>query len=67
MVKSTFIGDENDDDEVAGSNMPWYMISKDHRAMVAWNLIFSVVIMYNMITVPLMLCFPWINENVSKS
>lgn len=49
------------------SQYPWYMISKTKSIMVTWELLFSLIIMYNMITVPLMLCFPWTNENPSRN
>jgi hypothetical protein len=42
------------------------MIPKTKSILVAWELIFSLVIMYNMITVPLMICFPWTLEEKTK-
>lgn len=41
------------------------MIEKNKAIMIAWEFCFSLVIMYNMITVPLYICFPWTVEQVS--
>jgi hypothetical protein len=41
------------------------MIEKHKTIMVAWEFAFSLVIMYNMITVPLYICFPWIVEKTT--
>lgn len=38
------------------------MIEKQKPIMIAWEFAFSLVVMYNMITVPLYICFPWIVE-----
>jgi hypothetical protein len=35
------------------------MIEKNKAIMLAWEFGFALVVMYNMITVPLMICFPW--------
>lgn len=58
---SELVGDE---EEVEGNkekddNLPWYMIEKNKTIMIVWEFPFALVIMYNMVTVPLMICFPW--------
>ena len=61
-----------DDDEAQDSDgddltLPWYMISNKKLSMILWELIFSLVVMFNMITVPLMITFPWVIEELSTN
>jgi hypothetical protein len=54
----------SDEDDLT---LPSYMIRKDKLSMIIWELIFSLVVMFNMITVPLMITFPWVIEEVSSN
>ena len=54
---------EDDDDK----ELPWYMIRKTRLSMVVWDFLFSVVVTFNMITVPLMITFPEVLERLSEN
>ena len=59
-------GDVEDiEDEEDKEELPWYMIKKTKLSMVVWDFLFSLIVTFNMITVPLMITFPWVLENLS--
>lgn len=45
---------EPDDEEVKKkkSNVPWYMLNGTTKKMLAWNMIITVLLIYNMVMTP---------------
>lgn len=37
--------------------LPWYLLNPEWRIVMVWTQLFSVVVIYNMLTVPLKFCF----------
>jgi len=43
------------------------MIPKSKSILVAWEMLFGLVVMYNMVQVPLLFCFHWTIDAKTKS
>lgn len=47
------------------SNLPWYMVDKDAPFMLLMRVLFSLVVMYTVLSTPLTICYPWMVIDVS--
>lgn len=56
-------GDEEDPNKIT---LPWYLLRKQWTIVIIWEQIFSFVVIFNMITVPMMIAYPESAEYTSK-
>lgn len=67
-IKSQLVEEEVEDSDEGNEEfpLPWYMLRNTSTVIIVWEFIFSMNIMYTMIIVPLLICFPHLEGNTGK-